>query len=68
MQLQTPLIERAYALARSGSCQDVNEVRRRLKAEGYFQVSDHLEGRTLLHELKRLCEAKFVDPDDRRSG
>ena len=68
MQLKTPIIERAYALARSGSCQNVNEVRRRLRSEGYLQVSDHLEAKTLISDLKRLCEAEFVGSPDRRNG
>ena len=45
-------IERAFELARSGAVRDVQELRRRLKGEGYN--SYEIEGRTLHTQLKML--------------
>jgi hypothetical protein len=45
-------IERAFELARSGECKTINEIRSRLKAEGYNQ--NLIEGRTLLLQLRTI--------------
>ena len=62
---QIPIIERAYQLARSGTCPTVVELRAHLREEGYTQVDDFIAGRTLLSDLKRLCEASVAsqEPD-----
>lgn len=59
----TPL-ERAFALARTGEYAEVEEIRARLKAEGY-EVSQ-LVGRTLLKQLRLLCDAARQATPDRR--
>ena len=48
-------IERAFALARSGSCANVNEIRARLRAERYDQVDAHLAGPAIARQLRELC-------------
>lgn len=50
---QSPL-ERAFALARSGDCGSVSEIRKQLRAErlDWRQI----EGPTLTRQLKRLCQ------------
>jgi hypothetical protein len=59
----TPL-ERAFALARTGKYPGVEEIRVQLKAEGY-EVSQ-LVGRTLLKQLRLLCDvARRATPDRR---
>jgi hypothetical protein len=56
-QPKLPIIERAYGLARSGTCRDVNAIRRQLKSDGYGpQVRDFLCGRSLVADLKKLCQ------------
>jgi hypothetical protein len=55
----TPL-ERAFELARSGVCSSVDDIRRRLRAEGYSIQT--LEGPTLLRQLRELCTAAAADP------
>ena len=50
-----PIIERAYQLARSGTCPTIRDLRNRLRSEGYTLVEDFIAGRSLLPELKRLC-------------
>ena len=49
-------LERAFELARSGSCASVQDIRRRLKSEGFDQVAAHLAGPSLGKQLRRLCE------------
>ena len=53
---QTTTLERAFELARSGSCATVQDIRRKLKSEGYDQVEAHLSGPSLGKQLRRLCE------------
>jgi hypothetical protein len=49
-------VERAFQLARSGACASVQDIRRKLKSEGYDQVEAHLAGPALGKQLRRLCE------------
>jgi hypothetical protein len=46
-------LERAFELARSGTCADVNQVRRRLKDEGY--AAQAIEGPSLMRQIRELC-------------
>jgi hypothetical protein len=50
----TPLIERAYALARSGDCRDAADIGMCLVAEGYYLGGD-LERPALKRDLLRVC-------------
>ncbi|MDQ2892152.1 MAG: hypothetical protein M3R64_03550 [Pseudomonadota bacterium] len=50
-------IERAYQLARSGSCSNVDDVRRTLLAEGHDSVVAHLSGPTIRRALAALCKS-----------
>jgi hypothetical protein len=59
----TPL-ERAFALARTGDYAGMPEIRAQLKVEGY-EVSQ-LVGRTLLKQLRLLCDAARHATPDRR--
>jgi hypothetical protein len=51
------IVERAFELARDGSCQRVPEVRKMLKMEGFTDgsIEAHLSGKQLRTELTRLC-------------
>ena len=51
------IIERAYQLAKSGECQDIKELERRLRAEQYEAVLQHLNGPSLRRELMALVRA-----------
>ena len=55
-------IERAYELARSGDCANVQEIRKRLKAEGFSGVMRHLDGHAIQQALIALCAAAKVAP------
>ena len=48
-------LERAFALARSGSCATVNEIRLQLRAERFDQVDAHLSGSSIARQLRDLC-------------
>ncbi len=49
-------LERAFALARSGDCATVNDIRIALKAERFDQVDAHLAGPAIARQLRLLCE------------
>jgi hypothetical protein len=54
--MNTPTtLERAFALARSGTCASVNDIRIRLKAERYDNVDAHLAGHSIARQLRMLC-------------
>ena len=49
-------LERAFALARSGTCASVADIRQRLRAERFDQVDAHLAGPSLARQLRDLCQ------------
>lgn len=55
MAFQPTVLERAFALARTGDYLGVHEIRARLKAEGY--AVQQLEGPVLMRQLRTLCAA-----------
>jgi hypothetical protein len=52
-------LERAYALARSGQCPNVNQLKDRLKAEGFRAVDSILAARSIRGHLEAICAATF---------
>jgi hypothetical protein len=50
-------LERAFALARSGRCASVQDIRTALKKERFDNVEAHLAGPSLGRQLRGLCEA-----------
>jgi hypothetical protein len=51
-------VERAFELARSGSCKSVSEIKRRLTTERYENVGSHLAGGSIGRQLKGLLDAR----------
>jgi len=51
-------IERAYQLARVGSCRSVDDIVRQLTAEKYESPQAHLAGKSLRMELRRLIKSR----------
>ena len=49
------LLERAFALAESGDCHGVDDIRRRLKQEQFSGIDEHLSGSSLRRQLAELC-------------
>ena len=52
----TRVLERAFELARSGRCPNLDDLRRRLQQEGYHGVEEHLRGTTLRRQLRALIQ------------
>jgi hypothetical protein len=50
-------LERAFALARSGTCASIDEIRLTLKRERFDQIDAHLAGHSIKRQLRALCEA-----------
>ena len=48
-------VERAFEIARSGSCAGLNELPARLKAEGHS--GRQIDGPMLLRQLRQLCRS-----------
>jgi hypothetical protein len=61
MDHRSTTLERAFELARSGTCADVGEVRRQLKAEGFSP--EQLSGPHLIRQLRDLCVASTPASD-----
>lgn len=51
------LLERAFALARSGKMRSMDDIRRKLAAEGHDNVAGHLASPSLRKQLKALIDA-----------
>ena len=61
MNFRPTTLERAFDLAKSGTCSGVDDIRRQLRAEGYPLHS--LEGPTLIRQLRELCAASAPPAD-----
>ena len=53
------LVERAFQLA--PECGSLDEVRERLRGEGYFHVNAHLEGKKIRYQLRDRLKPKSRD-------
>ncbi|WP_066589798.1 hypothetical protein [Sphingomonas pruni] len=62
---QLSTVERAFELARSGSCGTVDDIRRALTVDRYPSVQAHLAGPSIRRALLALCKAANAanDPD-----
>jgi hypothetical protein len=62
-------LERAFQLARSGRCSCVEDVRHRLKSEGYstLQITGKSLARQLLTLIQAARESRLAREDDRRA-
>ncbi len=52
---QTPIVERAYALAQTGQFAGVDPIKRRLAVEGYEGLGAWFQSRTFKSTLQTLC-------------
>jgi hypothetical protein len=53
-RITVSVTERAFQLARTGTCRTVADIRAQLVREKHEMVSQHLEGRSIQAQLKRL--------------
>jgi tRNA G26 N,N-dimethylase Trm1 len=51
------ILERAYELARSGTITDLQDISRKLKAEGFEAVDAHLAGPSLRADLRKITQS-----------
>ena len=58
----TTTLERAFALARSGSCAGLDDIRLTLKRERFEQVEGHLSGAYIGRQLRDLCKVARTPP------
>ena len=49
-------VVRAFELARGGACHSVDDIRRRLKLEGYSSYQEHLSGALIKKQLIALMK------------
>lgn len=63
MTFRLTTLERAYELARSGSCRTVGDIKTRLQQEGHERVQDRLYGGSLTSALRKLCTAHYIAPE-----
>lgn len=64
MTFRPTTIERAYELAKSGSCRTVGDVKAKLQAEGHERVQDRLYGSSITSALRKLCTENYVAPPE----
>ena len=48
-------VQTAFALARSGDCASIEDIRRLLKLDRHDQVDAHLSSPSLTRQLRQLC-------------
>ena len=53
-------VERAYELARSGTCRSIDDIHRALTAERYESVQAHLAGPSIKRDLLALCRKAAI--------
>ena len=63
MTFRPTTLERAYELARSGSCRTVGDIKTRLQQEGHERVQDRLYGGSLTSALRKLCVENYIAPE-----
>lgn len=61
MNERPTILERAFALARSGAYPGVSAVKHQLRLEGFSTAQQEIVGPTLIRQLRRLCQAAY-DP------
>jgi hypothetical protein len=54
--MEVGTVHRAFQLA--PECTSIDEVRRKLKQEGYSAVDEHLQGSSIQDDLKKLLRSR----------
>lgn len=69
MTFRPTTLERAYQLAKNGSCRTVSEIKQALQSEGYERIQDSLYGSTVTSALRKLCQEHYVlNPDEKAAS
>jgi hypothetical protein len=61
-------IERAFELAKNGTCADFGDIRRRLMREGFDDVHEHLSGAEIKRQLITTIKAASSSQDNNLGG
>ncbi len=57
-------LERAYQIARSGECSNLEDLVRQLKSERFDAVDAHTSGPSVRRDLRQICQqARRHDPN-----
>lgn len=59
---ETPILHRAFDLARSGGYRRVKDLEKALAAEGYARSDPHLQSPSVRKQLRGLCRALSAEP------
>ena len=59
--MRTSTVERAFQIARSGTCKSLDDIKRTLVREGCEAVESHLSGTTLKRPLQALMRTGSAD-------
>ncbi len=62
MPAPSPPLERAFEMARSGTCGSVNDIRSRLDREGFANIDSQLDTLAIRKALTRLCDEARANP------
>lgn len=57
-------IERAFQLAKAGSCRSITDIRNQLSTEGFDGVHGHLDGMSIKRQLNAALAARGVAPSN----
>jgi hypothetical protein len=49
-------LERAFQMARSGTCTSINDIRSGLNREGFANIDSQLDTQAIAKALRRLCD------------
>jgi hypothetical protein len=63
MDIRPSIIERAFQLANSGGCADVQAIRDQLSREDYPTVDGYIRGTSLLRQLQYLLTSARTPPN-----
>lgn len=64
--MEKSLIERALELAATGQYARIDQIERKLNAEGYTNVVSHLDGPVLRRQLREVSQQARGEPVKRR--
>ena len=55
--MTTHIVERAFQIARTGTCRSVNDLRRALRLERYAGIEQTFQGKSIRDELRAVMAA-----------
>ena len=59
---ETPILERAFELARTGEFINVKMLEKALAKEGYAKSDPYIQSPSVRRQLRRLCREAYLEP------